>query len=204
MKYEDTNLPKKVSKYLDLIYEDKELNDAFFECDIELYGPEWITDLENDENWLEDLMGPGETNYDLKPFAREGTGALWTLLNDEIVGYIGTEGECGIVARNIDEFMNIVATLKCSFIRLKDEDDFIKNFNKINEEYEHKQIMNKFIEQHKFEKDPKKIYELLKLGITTKPFFVIKAIDDEYVDSYSIIGHDDGQESLERFIRDYL
>ena len=67
-----------------------------------------------------------------------------------------------------------------------------------------KQFAIKFIEQHKFEKDPKKIYELLKLGITTKPFFVIKAIDDEYVDSYSIIGHDDGQESLERFIRDYL
>ena len=60
----------------------------------------------------------------MKPFAREGTGALWTLLNDELVGYIGTEGECGIVARNIDEFMNIVSTLKCSFIRLKDEKDF--------------------------------------------------------------------------------
>ena len=62
MKYEDTNLPKEVSKYLDEIYDNKELNDAFFECDIELYGPEWVKDLENDENWLEDLMGPGETN----------------------------------------------------------------------------------------------------------------------------------------------
>ena len=37
MKYEDTNLPKEVSKYLDEIYDNKELNDAFFECDIELY-----------------------------------------------------------------------------------------------------------------------------------------------------------------------
>ena len=64
--------------------------------------------------------------------------------------------------------------------------------------------MSKFIEQNNFEKNPKKIYELLKIGITTKPFFVIKAIDDEYVDSYSIIGHDDGQESLEKFIREYL
>ena len=129
MKYEDTNLPEKVSKYLDEIYSNNELNDAFFECDIELDGPEWVKDLENDENWLEDLMGPGKTNYNLKPFARDGTGALWTLLNDELVGYIGTEGECGIVARSIDEFMNIVATLKCSFIKLEDEEDFIKNFS---------------------------------------------------------------------------
>lgn len=64
--------------------------------------------------------------------------------------------------------------------------------------------MNKFIEQHKFKKEPKKIYELLKLEITTKPFFEIKVIDDEYVDSYSIMGQDDGQESLEKFIKEYL
>ena len=112
MKYDDTNLPKKVSRYLDEIYNNEELNDAFFECDIELYGPEWVKDLENDENWLEDLMGPGETNYELKPFAREGTGALCTLLNDELVGYIGTEGECGIVARNIDELIRFNLNFK--------------------------------------------------------------------------------------------
>lgn len=40
--------------------------------------------------------------------------------------------------------------------------------------------------------------------ITTKPFFEIKVIDDEYVDSYSIMGQDDGQESLEKFIKEYL
>ena len=38
MKYVDTNLPKKVSEYLDEIYSNRELNDAFFDCDIELYG----------------------------------------------------------------------------------------------------------------------------------------------------------------------
>ena len=43
------------------------------------------------------------------PFAREGSGGLWVVLNDELIGYIGTEGECGIVARNIQEFMNIVS-----------------------------------------------------------------------------------------------
>lgn len=203
MRYQDTNLPKKVSKYLDEIFDNDELNNAFFECDIELDGPEWIKDLENDENWLENWMG-GVPNYHLKPFATDGTGGLWTLLDDTLVGYIGTEGQCGIVARNIDEFMNIVAALKCGYIGLKTEEDFIKTFNNINDEYEHTEIMNKFIEQHEFEKDPKEIYNFLKFGMTTKPFFLVKAIDDEYVDSYSILGHDDGQESLEKFIKEYL
>ena len=46
-------LENSLSKYLDEIYDNKELNDAFFECDIELYGPEWVKDLENDENLKE-------------------------------------------------------------------------------------------------------------------------------------------------------
>ena len=41
-----------------------------------------------------------------------------------------------------------------------------------------------------------------KYDLSLKKF--IYQIDDEYVDSYSIIGHDDGQESLEKFIREYL
>ena len=63
---------------------------------------------------------------------------------------------------------------------------------------------NSYIQLIKLEELVDYNYELLKLGITSKPFFVIKAIDDEYVDSYSIIGDDDGQESLEKFIREYL
>lgn len=56
-------------------------------------------------------MEPGETNYKLKPFARDGTGVLWVILNDILIRYIGTEGEAGIVSRSIDEFVNIVEFL---------------------------------------------------------------------------------------------
>jgi len=45
MNYDNTYLPKRLSNYLDEIYNNKELNDAFFECDIELYEPELIKNL---------------------------------------------------------------------------------------------------------------------------------------------------------------
>ena len=58
--------------------------------------------------------------------------------------------------------------------------------------------------KHGFEKNPKEVYKMVKLGLTVKPFFIIKATDDEYEDSYSLLGSDDGQEALEEFIRDCL
>lgn len=59
MKYEDTNLPKEVNKYLTEIYNNEELRNAFYDCDIEIYGLEWIKDLENDTSWFQDIMGLG-------------------------------------------------------------------------------------------------------------------------------------------------
>ena len=100
MRYEKTSLPENVRKYLEEIYNDDELRDAFYDCDVEIYDEDWIRDLENDDSWLEDLMGPGESSYDdLKPFARDGSGALWVVIDDVLIGYIGTEGECGIKKR---------------------------------------------------------------------------------------------------------
>lgn len=203
MKY-NTNLPKELNEYLEEIYNNEKLKDAFEECDVEIFEPEEIKELTEDESWLEDFDG-GEPNYDAKPFAQDQTGGLWVILNDKQIGYIGTEGECGIVARNIKEFMNIVSTLKSGYIKdLKDEKNFIETFKEQNEEFENKKIINKFIEKHEFEKEPSKIYELLKLGMTTKPFFVIKSTDEDHTDSYSLLGSDDGQESLEKFMKEYL
>ena len=103
MEFENTSLPENVKKYLEEITGDEALLDAFFDCDVEIYDEEWVKDLDEDESWLEELMGPGLSSYsDMKPFARDGSGALWVVLNDELIGYIGTEGECGIVAKNID------------------------------------------------------------------------------------------------------
>lgn len=58
MLYDNTNLPDDVKMYLREIYDDQELNDVFFDCDIEIYDEDWIRDIEEDEAWLEEMMGP--------------------------------------------------------------------------------------------------------------------------------------------------
>ena len=203
MQYDSTNLPQAVKDFLEEIISNEELCDAFYDCDIEVYDEDWVKDIEEDEAWLEDLMGPGESTYeDLKPFARDGTGALWVVINDELIGYIGTEGECGIVARNINEFMNIVAVYRGCLADIWDvdilesEDAFLEAAG----ETEENEVFDDFIEKHGFTKDLKDVYKMIISGMTTEPFFIHKATDDDYVDSYSLVGSDDGQEALEDLI----
>ena len=122
-----------------------------------------------------------------------------------MIGYIGTEGECGIIARNINEFMNIVAVQRgyiddfCSVDILKTEKAFLEKYKEAPESDYNKEF-NRFIKKHGFTKDLKKIYEFIIKGVTTKPFFQVIATDEEYCDSYSILGSDDGQEALELLI----
>ena len=152
--------------------------------------------------WLE----PGEANYEMKPFAASGDGGTWVILNDEYIGYSGSEGECGIVARNVDEFMNAIAVCKLMYFRLedlKDEESFRKAIDKACEDHGNPSLYDKFMQKHGFETDISKVYEMVKLGYTVKPFFVIKAIDEDYCDSNSLFGSD-GQEALEEFIEKYL
>ena len=205
-KYSNTDLPQDVQSYLEEIYNDEDLKDAFFDCDIEIYEEAWVKDLENDDAWFEDLMGTGESSYkNIKPFARDGSGGLWVVLDDEMIGYIGTEGECGIIARNINEFMNIVAVQRgyvddfCSVDILKSEEAFLEEYKEAPES-DYNRVFNRFIKKHGFTKELKKIYEFIIKGVTTKPFFQVIATDDEYGDSYSILGSDDGQEALESLI----
>ena len=200
MKYGNTWLPDKLKQYLDEISCDEQLSDAFYDCDVEIYDEDWVKDLEEDDSWLEELMGPGDPSYsDMKPFARDGSGALWVVINDELVGYIGTEGECGIVAQSIDDFMNMIAFGRyiadyLDIDMLKSEEDFLEGLEE--PEDSHEETFDPFIEKHGFSKDPRDLYKMLIRGLTVKPFLEVKATDNEYVDSYSLLGSDDGQEAL--------
>ena len=206
-KYDNTNLPQEVRSYLEELYNDPDLKDALlFECDIEIGDAAWVKEHEEDASWFEELMGTGKSSYkNMKPFAHDGVGGLWVVLNDEMIGYIGTEGECGIIARNIHEFMNIVAVHRgyiddlLSIDLLKSKEAFLEEYDGPNES-DYSKEYNRFIKKHGFTKDVKKIYEYLIKGITMKPFFQVIATDDEYEDSSSMLGSDDGQETLEKLI----
>ncbi len=196
-RYDHTNLPQDVRDYLAEIYNDEDLKDAFYNADIEIYDEKWVKDLEDDDSWFDELMGPGESTYEnIKPFAREGAGGMWVVLNDELIGYIGTEGECGIVARNIHEFMNIVSVwggyladywdedvLKSSesFYEIMNDSDRLEDYNDIKRD---KRVFKKFIKIHGF---TTKIYDMAVKGMKVTPSFVVKATDDEYVDSEPLI-----------------
>ena len=211
MKYGNTNLPENVRAFLDEIIDDEELCDAFYSRDVEIYDEDWVKDLEdNFQQEFESLMGPGDSSYkNIKAFARDGTGALWVILDDELIGYIGTEGQCGIVSRNINEFMNIIAALKGSSLlfdfwdveTLSSEEAFIDAYNgsEEDEENDYSEVFDKFISKHGFTRDLKTIYEYIVKGLTVQPFFQVIATDDDYVDSASVLGLD-GQEQLEALI----
>ena len=211
MKYDNTNLPENIRAFLEEIINDEKLCDAFYSRDVEICDEAWVKDLEdNFQQEFEDLMGPGDSSYkNIKAFARDGTGALWVILDDELIGYIGTEGECGIVSRNINEFMNIIAALKGSSLladfwdldTLSSEEAFTEAYEESDDEDEtdYSEVLDKFIGKHGFTKDPKKLYEYVVKGITVEPFFQVIATDDEYVDSDSLLGGD-GQELLEELI----
>ena len=211
MKYDNTNLPENVRAFLEEIFNDEELCDAFYYRDVEIYDEDWVKDLEdNFQQEFESLMGPGDSSYkNIKAFARDGTGALWVILDDELIGYIGTEGQCGIVSRNINEFMNIIAALKGASLLfdfwdvdiLSSEEAFIDAYNgsEEDEENDYSEVFDKFISKHGFTRDLKTIYEYIVKGLTVQPFFQVIATDDDYVDSASVLGLD-GQEQLEALI----
>lgn len=205
MNYDNTRLPEKLKKYMEEITSNSELFDAFFDCDVEIYNEESVIYFENNDSWLVELMGPGNYSYsDMKPFAQDGSGALWVVINDEMIGYIGTEGECGIVAKSIDDFMNIIAFGRyfndyCRVKILQSEEAFLKNAGEC-VGGEHAEVFGKFIEEHGFTKEWSDLYRMIIDGLTVRPFLEIKATDEDYCDSYSLLGSDDGQESLVELI----
>ena len=211
MQYKKSNLPEEVKVYLREIIRSEALTDAFYDCDIEIYDEDQVQEFEEDEELLLELTGPGEFTYkSIKPFAGDGSGALWVVVDDSRIGYIGTEGECGIVARNIHEFMNIasawggyladywheeVLASREAFYNTMNDPDRLEDYDGWKEQ---EKVFKKFREKHGFTKE---IYEMAVAGITVTPFFIIKATDDEYVDTNALISNQDGQESLEKLIK---
>lgn len=81
MLFSDINLTESLRQYIEEIYGDSHLRDAFYSCDIDIFSPESLKELIADESfWLE----PGESNYEIKPFAGSADGGFGLFLMTNI------------------------------------------------------------------------------------------------------------------------
>ena len=168
-------------KIVENITNNDDLKEYFsVECDVVFVNKETLLDN------LNSLTEFTKSNYNLEPFACDGTGGIYVILDNKKIGYIDSEGEAGIVANNLKDFFSIVAN--CGYLSdyakfkcLKDEKSFMDYFTKLEISRE-KDIIKKFIEDNSLYNDPKKIYKIFKNAILTEPQLLLKATSEDYVD----------------------
>lgn len=170
-----------LEKIVSQIKESKDLETFFaVECDIDFIDKEILIDD------LKALTEFTKCNYDLDPFACDGSGGVYVILNNKKVGYIDSEGRAGIVANNLNDFFGIV--INCGhlsdytkFERLKDKNKFLEHFNKSNSSGD-KEIIKRFVEKNHLENDVDKIYDMFKNAVMTEPKLFLIATSDDYED----------------------
>jgi len=163
------------------IINNKEIKEYFsVECDVDFVDKEILLDK------LKYLTEFTKCNYNLEPFACDGTGGIYVILDNKKIGYINSEGGAGIVANNLKDFFSIVTN--CGYLGdyakfncLKDENEFMTYFNKY-ENTREKDIIKRFIEENSLEKDSKKIYEIFKNAVMIEPKLLLNTTSDDYVD----------------------
>ena len=91
--------------FINRINSDEELKEEIYnKCDPDTIYPQ--KELMEDLEWL--MEGGSEENYDLVPFANDGSGGLYLLVNDQHIAYFDSEGCAGYVAESVDDFFNIL------------------------------------------------------------------------------------------------
>ena len=146
-------------------------------------------DVEEYDQLLDDLgflMESTKSNYNIEPFACDGSGGIYALLDNELVGYIDSEGQASIVAKNIRDFFSILIHCGCledfgKFGWLDSQSDFMEQYKKCEEVY-----IKAFSEEFKLENDSQKIYHMFKDAVLTQPQLTITATSDEYEDYQQI------------------
>ncbi|SFB66783.1 hypothetical protein [Ruminococcus albus] len=174
----NNDLLKNIIEY---IKDNEELLDYLSgECDL---------DFEDDEELADDLSFLTEnakSNYKLEPFACDGEGGIYALLDGEMVGMIDSEGQSGIVAKNIRDFFSII--IHCGYLKdfgkfgwLEDHDEFSEHFIEIEEDF-----LEDFSEEFQLETDPQKIFQMFREAVQTQPQLKITATSEDYDDYQQI------------------
>lgn len=101
--------------FIKMLREDNDLSDLLCDvCDIEIF-PEFK--IPQDESGHLTYNIPGKT------FARAGSGSEYILLEDGSIGFWGSEGACGRIAENLQDFFEFV--VNCPYWQdYLDEDEY--------------------------------------------------------------------------------
>lgn len=169
------------AKLIRMVKNDKDLCSYLScECDVDF--------AEDDILWdnLKSLLVCSECNYNMEPFACDGSGGVFVFLNQSLIGYLDSEGQAGIIANNLQDFLSII--LNCGYISdwakfdwLSDETTFMSAYDELEISRE-KACVKGFIKENDLLYEPVKIYHVFKEAISTKPQLMIKATSDGYVD----------------------
>ena len=110
--------------FIKMLREDNGLSDLLRDvCDIEIF-PEF--------KMLQDECGHLVYNISGKTFAGAGSGSEYILLEDGSIGFWGSEGSCGRIADNLQEFFEFM--VNCSYWQ-----DYLEE-----DEYQDREELNKF------------------------------------------------------------
>lgn len=98
-----------------------------------------ICDMEFYDEPKEPESAGGRISYSIegKAFSHDGSGGEFILLEDGSVGYSGSEGQCGRIAENLEEFLTLIVNCSC-FLDYTDLEMYedIDELKKISEEME--------------------------------------------------------------------
>lgn len=171
-----------LNEYRKQIESNEKLKTAFRnECDF---------NFRDDLDVKEDILICGEeSNYQIYPFGKDSMGGVFCLLDDKYVGYISSEGGCGIIAKNVKEFFNLMAVCKTlSYYFNKGTFDnlliFAQKYEEIVQdltEEESLPLYDEFVKQNNFETEIPKIYKMFKEALITEPAFILQANPEEYM-----------------------
>ena len=150
------------------------------ECDIYFYDK--ISEVQFSGN-------NEEYSLACKAFAQEGSGGEYVFLEDNSIGFIGSEGQVGRVAESLDDLLTFLLHAGCisdfSCQYLYQNTDLLKAFcrgyvSKIRESYQAKQENGDLVLSLDF--NPKKLEEVAMTfyqAVAREPVFSCKYIDGE-------------------------
>ena len=157
------------------------------ECDIYFY-----------DNISEVQFSGNNEEYSLacKAFAQDGSGGEYVFLEDNSIGFIGSQGQVGRVAESLDDLLTFLLHAGCisdfSCRYLYQNTDLLKAFcrgyvSKIRESYQAKQenwdlVRGNMAQKLSLDFNPKKLEEVAMTfyqAATRKPVFSCKYIDGE-------------------------